>query len=206
MNKKAFIFVCFFLTLFVGFASAKTLGLNLLVGGVYTNHQLHYSSGTGSDGFSTWTIRSKHMGGFNIGLFYDLPKNWSVYLNTQFSFNKIFVNDTQAGFGYNFKPGKSFNLFLGGAFAFGGSKHSSPGSNSSVEYGNIGGGVAFIPSFMLSNKVGMYLGVMGSIYKPVSSTHVTRINNTSKRTENVLLPKMATSINVMLGVDRKSVV
>lgn len=198
MNKKAFIFVCFFLTFFVGFASAKTLGLNLLVGGVYTNHQLHSSSGTDHDGFSAWIIRSKHMGGFNAGLFYDLPKNWSVYLNTQFSFNKIFVNDTQAGFGYNFKPGKVFNLFLGGAFAFGGSKHGN--SNSSYEYGHIGGGVSFIPSFMISNKIGLYMGVMGSIYKPVSGYHVTTSKNGTNRNALSHLPTMTTSINVMIGV------
>lgn len=196
--KRIFLLGTIFMFLFCGTVSAKTIGLNLLVGGVYTNHQLHNSSEQNSYGFSTWTIWSKHMGGFNVGLFYDLPKNWSLYLNTQFSFNKIFVNDTQAGFGYNFKPGKGFNMFLGGGFAFGGSKHRISNTKSH-EYGNIGGGIAFIPSFMFSNKLGMYMGVMGSIYKPVSSKVVTKTNNKYTR-ENNYLRRMASSINVMLGL------
>lgn len=144
MNRKL-LFVCLvFALVFTGMLTAKSIGLDLEVGGAYNNHQLHrIGSSYGSNGFRYHGISSKSLGGFNIGISYPLPKNWAVFANTTFTFNNIFVNDTMLGVGYIFKPGKGFELLLGGAFAFGGSafQWASGGAIITESYFNLGGGI-----------------------------------------------------------------
>ncbi|AGT43934.1 DUF2715 domain-containing protein [Treponema pedis] len=196
--KKKIILITVFSVLLAGALSAKTIGLNLEVGALYTNHQLHHFwKGTNSDGFRHHSNRYKHMGGFNIGLSYDLPKNWAIYGTTMFAFNSIFVNDTQFGIGYNFKPGKGFNLFLGGAFAVGGSKFTVTHSNVTKEIfksTNIGGGLKLTASYMFTRQFGIYFGACANYYKPVSG-YVLGVEQSSDR-----LPDMAQSLNAMAGL------
>ena len=192
MKKKMLIPLCLFAVVFATAGSAKSLGLNLYVGGVYTNHQIHDVWDSAYDGFNHRHIRSKHMGGFNIGLSYELPKNWAIFGSTIFSFNRIYVNDTQFGFGYTFKPGKGFNLFLGGAFAIGGSQfvHSVRGGAAEEGYTNIGGGVNLTAYYMFTGQFGMYLGLHGNFYKPIRGYY---------KAQNRILPHFANSTNVALG-------
>ena len=190
MKKKMLIPLCLFAVVFTAAGSAKSLGLNLYVGGVYTNHQIHDVWDSAYDGFNYRNIRSKHMGGFNIGLSYELPKNWAIFGSTIFSFNRIYVNDTQFGFGYTFKPGKGFSLFLGGAFAIGGSQFIGNGA-AEEGYTNIGGRLNLTAFYMFTGQLGIYLGFSDNIYKPVRGFY--------KNTLRKKLPDMANSINLALG-------
>ncbi len=200
MNKKIILFFVAFTLVFAGNASAKSIGLDLNFGVVYTNHQLHDVSNVDQvTQFKTRSIRSMHMGGFNIGIAYDLPKNWALYLDTAFSFNKLFVNDTQLGFGYVFKPGKKFQIFLGGGLGLGGSvfSHSIGSTTHTQSYFNVGGGVRLTTTYLFTEKFGMYLGVSGNFYKPVAGEIKTKIGDkesTRKISEN-------TSYNQSLGAN-----
>ena len=205
MNKKLF-FVCLvFVLVFTGMLTAKSVGLNLEVGAAYNNHQLHnINSNYSSDGFRYHGIRSKSLGGVNIGISYPLPKNWAVFANTTFTFNNIFVNDTMLGVGYIFKPGKGFELLLGGAFAFGGSafQWASGGAIITESYFNLGGGINFTASYMFTGKFGMYAGASALYYKPVAGNESTKrgSNTTTTSINSGSLPDMAKSINIKLGL------
>ena len=208
MNRKLF-FVCLvFALVFTGMLTAKSTGINLEVGGAYNNHQLHrINNSYGYDGFKYHGIRSKSLGGFNIGISYPLPKNWAVFANTTFTFNNIFVNDTMLGVGYIFKPGKGFELLLGGAFAFGGSALNKTKNKPKVTYSyfNIGGGINFTASFMFTGKFGMYAGASAIYYKPVAGNISTKIGNSTSSAgiKSSSLPDMAKSINIKLGLKIK---
>ncbi|UTC66084.1 MULTISPECIES: hypothetical protein [unclassified Treponema] len=205
MNKKIF-FVCLaFALIFTGMLTAKSIGLNLEVGAAYTNHQLHrIGRNYAHDGFRHHGIRSKSLGGVNIGISYPLPKNWEVFANTTFAFNNTFVNDTMLGVGYVFKPGKGFNLLLGGAFAFGGSVFSWPEGSTTVttSYFNIGGGINFTASYMFTRKFGMYAGASAIYYKPVAGNWSRKVGNStnSGNIQSNTLPDLAKSINIKLGL------
>lgn len=208
MNKKLF-FVCLvFALVFTGMLTAKSTGINLEVGAAYNNHQLHnIGKNYAYDGFKHHGIRSKSLGGVNIGISYPLPKNWAVFANTTFTFNHTFVNDTMLGVGYIFKPGKGFELLLGGAFAFGGSAFNYTENNSNVteSYFNIGGGINFTASFMFTRKFGMYAGASLIYYKPVSGRKSIK-NGNSSRTTNInsgLMPDLTKSIGLKLGLKIK---
>ncbi|UTY26547.1 hypothetical protein [Treponema denticola] len=208
MNRKLF-FVCLvFALVFTGMLTAKSIGLDLEVGGAYNNHQLHtIGSSYGSNGFRYHGIRSKSLGGFNIGVSYPLPKNWAVFANTTFTFNNIFVNDTMLGVGYIFKPGKGFELLLGGAFAFGGSafQWASGGAIITESYFNLGGGINFTASYMFTSKFGMYAGASALYYKPLSGNLETKIGNSSSSVsiKSGSLPDLAKSIGLKLGLKIK---
>ena len=205
MNKKLF-FVCLvFALVFTGMLTAKSTGINLEVGAAYNNHQLHnIGKNYAYDGFKHHGIRSKSLGGLNIGISYPLPKNWAVFANTTFTFNHTFVNDTMLGAGYTFKPGKGFELLLGGAFAFGGSVFSYPKGNFTYtdSYFNIGGGINFTASFMFTGKFGMYAGASALYYKPIYGNWSQKdANGTHSRKGE--LPDLAKSIGAKLGVKIK---
>ena len=207
MNKKLF-FVCLvFALVFTGMLTAKSTGINLEVGAAYTNHQLHTINGYGSNGFRHHGIRSKSLGGVNIGISYPLPKNWAVFANTTFTFNNIFVNDTMLGVGYIFKPGKGFELLLGGAFAFGGSafQWATGGAIVTESYFNLGGGINFTASYMFTGKFGMYAGASALYYKPLSGNRETKIGNSSSSVsiQPSVLPNLAKSIGLKLGLKIK---
>ena len=208
MNRKLF-FVCLvFALVFTGMLTAKSIGLDLEVGGAYNNHQLHtINNSYGYDGFKHHGIRSKSLGGVNIGISYPLPKNWAVFANTTFTFNNIFVNDTMLGVGYIFKPGKGFELLLGGAFAFGGSafQWASGGAIITESYFNLGGGINFTASYMFTSKFGMYAGASALYYKPLSGNRETKIGNSSSSVsiQPSVLPNLAKSIGLKLGLKIK---
>lgn len=208
MNKKLF-FVCLvFALVFTGMLTAKSTGINLEVGAAYTNHQLHnIGKNYAYDGFKHHGISSKSLGGFNIGISYPLPKNWAVFANTTFTFNHTFVNDTMLGAGYTFKPGKGFELLLGGAFAFGGSAFQWASGSAIItdSYFNIGGGINFTASYMFTSKFGMYAGASAIYYKPVVGKRSTKIGNStnSASIKSSSLPDMAKSINIKLGLKIK---
>ena len=147
------------------------------------------------------------MGGVNIGISYPLPKNWAVFANTTFTFNNIFVNDTMLGVGYIFKPGKGFELLLGGAFAFGGSafQWATGGAIVTESYFNLGGGINFTASYMFTGKFGMYAGASALYYKPLSGNRETKIGNSSSSVsiQPSLLPNLAKSIGLKLGLKIK---
>ncbi len=197
MNKKIVVLMAFF-TVFAGAASAKSIGLNLEIGAVYTNHQLHYfGGGTQSDGFRHHSIKFKHMGGFNVGLSYDLPKNWAIYASTIFAFNSIFANDTQFGIGYNFRLARGFSLFLGGAFAVGGSQFNRIIANKSAEwekYTNLGGGVRLTAAYMFTGRFGIYFGGWANYYKPIKGVKL------GQEMPARNLPTMVQSLNAMAGL------
>ena len=205
MNKKLF-FVCLvFALVFTGMLTAKSTGINLEVGAAYNNHQLHnIGKNYAYDGFKHHGIRSKSLGGVNIGISYPLPKNWAVFANTTFTFNHTFVNDTMLGVGYIFKPGKGFELLLGGAFAFGGSAFLI-NNETTVSYFNVGGGINFTASYMFTGKFGMYAGASAIYYKPVAGNISTKIGNSTSSTgiKSGSLPDMAKSINIKLGLKIK---
>ena len=204
MNKKL-LFVCLvFASVFTGMLTAKSVGLNLEAGGAYTNHQLHTITGYGYDGFRHHGISLQDLGGINIGISYPLPKNWAVFANTTFTFNNIFVNDTMLGVGYIFKPGKGFELLLGGAFAFGGSAFQRAIGSDIItkSYFNLGGGINFTASYMFTGKFGMYAGASALYYKPVAGNKSTK-RGSKTDTESIKsdsLPDMAKSINIKLGL------
>ena len=206
MNKKLF-FVCLvFALVFTGMLTAKSTGINLEVGAAYNNHQLHdIGKNYANDRFKHHGIRSKSLGGFNIGISYPLPKNWAVFANTTFTFNHTFVNDTMLGVGYIFKPGKGFELLLGGAFAFGGSVFSYQKGNFTYtdSYFNVGGGINFMASYMFTSKFGMYAGASAIYYSPVYGSWAKKDTNgnSHSRTEN--LPNLTKSIGAKLGVKIK---
>lgn len=208
MNRKLF-FVCLvFALVFTGMLTARSIGLDLEVGGAYNNHQLHtIGSSYGSNGFRYHGISSKSLGGVNIGISYPLPKNWAVFANTTFTFNNIFVNDTMLGVGYIFKPGKGFELLLGGAFAFGGSafQWATGGAIVTESYFNLGGGINFTASYMFTSKFGMYAGASALYYKPLSGNRETKIGNSSSSVsiQPRLLPNLAKSIGLKLGLKIK---
>jgi len=205
MNRKLF-FVCLvFALVFTGMLTARSIGLDLEVGGAYNNHQLHrINNSYGYDGFKYHGIRSKSLGGVNIGISYPLPKNWAVFANTTFTFNNIFVNDTMLGVGYIFKPGKGFELLLGGAFAFGGSAFQRAIGSDIItkSYFNLGGGINFTASYMFTGKFGMYAGASALYYKPVAGNESTKrgSNTTTTSIKSGSLPDMAKSINIKLGL------
>ena len=205
MNKKL-LFVCLvFALVFTGMLTAKSIGLDLEVGGAYNNHQLHrINNSYGYDGFKYHGIRSKSLGGVNIGISYPLPKNWAVFANTTFTFNNIFVNDTMLGVGYIFKPGKGFELLLGGALAFGGSafQWATGGAIVTESYFNLGGGINFTASYMFTGKFGMYAGASALYYKPVAGNESRKrgSNTTTESIKSGSLPDMAKSINIKLGL------
>ena len=205
MNKKL-LFVCLvFALVFTGMLTAKSTGINLEVGAAYNNHQLHdIGKNYAYDGFKHHGIKSKSLGGFNIGISYPLPKNWAVFANTTFTFNHTFVNDTMLGAGYIFKPGKGFELLLGGAFAFGGSVFNYPEGSLTVtdSYFNVGGGINFTASYMFTGKFGMYAGASALYYKPVAGNESTKrgSNTTTTSIKSGSLPDMAKSINIKLGL------
>ncbi len=204
MNKKIIVFLIAFMLIFVGTASAKSLGLSLNVGALYTNHQLH-SVGNVDERthFKYHGISSMNLGGFTVGLAYRLPKNWALYLDSMFSFNKTFVNDTQLGFGYIFRLGKGFDLFLSGGLALGGSvfSHSEGHSEISTSYFNIGGGLSLTASYMFTRKFGIYFGISDNYYKPVSRKRKIKINGSSVETSFLnSMPKYNKSINARLGL------
>ncbi|UTC83154.1 hypothetical protein [Treponema denticola] len=208
MNRKLFFVFLVFALLFTGMLTAKSIGLDLEVGGAYNNHQLHtIGSSYGSNGFRYHGISSKDLGGFNIGISYPLPKNWAVFANTTFTFNNIFVNDTMLGVGYIFKPGKGFELLLGGAFAFGGSAFQWANLNQIItdSYFNIGGGINFTASYMFTGKFGMYAGASALYYKPVVGNRSTKTGNNTTTTsiKSGSLPDMAKSIGLKLGLKIK---
>ena len=202
MNKKLF-FVCLvFASVFTGMLTAKSVGLNLEAGGAYTNHQLHTINDYGPNGFRYHGINLQDLGGINIGISYPLPKNWAVFANTTFTFNNIFVNDTMLGAGYIFKPGKGFELLLGGAFAFGGSAFFHTSDKTTESYFNVGGGINFTASYMFTGKFGMYAGASAIYYKPVAGNVSKKIgsNTTTTSIKSGSLPDMAKSINIKLGL------
>ena len=205
MNKKLF-FVCLvFALVFTSMLTAKSTGINLEVGAAYNNHQLHnIGKNDANDGFKHHGIRSKSLGGVNIGISYPLPKNWAVFANTTFTFNHTFVNDTMLGVGYIFKPGKGFELLLGGAFAFGGSAFLI-NNETTVSYFNVGGGINFTASYMFTGKFGMYAGASALYYKPLSGNRETKIGNSSSSVsiQPSLLPNLAKSIGLKLGLKIK---
>lgn len=206
MNKKLF-FVCLvFALVFTGMLTAKSTGINLEVGAAYNNHQLHdIGKNYAYDGFKHHGIKSKSLGGFNIGISYPLPKNWAVFANTTFTFNHTFVNDTMLGAGYIFKPGKGFELLLGGAFAFGGSVFNYPEGSLTVtdSYFNVGGGINFTASFMITRKFGMYAGASVIYYRPVYGNWVKKDTNGNSDSRKGKLPNLAKSIGAKLGVKIK---
>jgi len=206
MNKKLF-FVCLvFALVFTGMLTAKSVGINLEVGAAYNNHQLHnIGKNYAYDGFRHHGIRSKSLGGFNIGISYPLPKNWAVFANTTFTFNHTFVNDTMLGVGYIFKPGKSFELLLGGAFAFGGSVFNWPeGSLTATDsYFNVGAGINFTASYMFTGKFGMYAGASVIYYGPVYGNWAKKDVNGNSYSRKGNLPDLAKSIGAKLGVKIK---
>ena len=208
MNRKL-LFVCLvFALVFTGMLTAKSTGINLEVGGAYNNHQLHtIGKDYDDDYFKYHNISSQNLGGFNIGISYPLPKNWAVFANTTFTFNHTFVNDTMLGVGYIFKPGKGFELLLGGAFAFGGFAFNKTKSKPKVTYSyfNIGGGINFTASFMFTGKFGMYAGASAIYYKPVAGNISTKIGNSTSSAgiKSSSLPDMAKSINIKLGLKIK---
>ncbi|UTC75581.1 DUF2715 domain-containing protein [Treponema sp. OMZ 792] len=208
MNKKIF-FVCLvFALVFTGMLTAKSIGLNLEAGAAYTNHQLHYfDNDTRHDGFKHQGIKSKSLFGFNLGVSYPLPKNWSVFVSTVFAFNRTFVSDTMLGAGYTFKPGKGFDLFLGGGLAFGGSVFKWSSGNVSItnRFFNIGAGINLTASFMFTNKIGMFAGISNTYYKPVSGKWSNKIGDktTSGDIASNHMPDLAKSISGRLGVKIK---
>ena len=206
MNRKLF-FVCLvFALVFTGMLTAKSVGINLEVGAAYNNHQLHnIGKNYAYDGFRHHGIRSKSLGGFNIGISYPLPKNWAVFANTTFTFNHTFVNDTMLGVGYIFKPGKGFELLLGGAFAFGGSVFNWPeGSLTATDsYFNVGAGINFTASYMFTGKFGMYAGASVIYYGPVYGNWAKKDVNGNSYSRKGNLPDLAKSIGAKLGVKIK---
>jgi len=208
MNKKLFFICLVFALVFTSMLTAKSVGLNLEAGVAYTNHQLHYfSNNTGTDGFKHQWIRSKSLFGFNLGISYPLPKNWSVFVNTTFAFNNTFVNDTMLGAGYIFKPGRGVDIFLGGGLGFGGSvfKWASGSISTAYKFFNIGAGINLTASFMFTDKIGMYVGISDTYYKPVSGKWSTKVGdkNSSGDISSGEMPDLAKSINGRLGVKIK---
>lgn len=190
MNKKIISLVLVF-SLFAGMLQAKSIGLSLEVGANYTNHQLHMFDRYSYTGFRVHSNHFKHMGGFNIALAYSLPKNWDIYISTAFAFNSVFINDTQIGFGYNFKLAKNFTLFFGGGFGIGCSKFDVYKSSEKCwRSTNIGGGVKLTGTVMFTNMVGIYFGICPNLYKPISD-------------ERYMKPDVIHSFNANLGVKLK---
>lgn len=208
MNKKLF-FVCLvFALVFTGMLTAKSIGLNLEAGLAYTNHQLHYfNKDTYSDGFKHHTIRSKSLFGVNLGISYPLPKNWAVFVNTTFAFNNTFVNDTMLGAGYIFKPTRGVDLFLGGGLALGGSvfKWAEGSVSNTHKFFNIGAGINFTASVMFTDKIGMYVGISDTYYKPVSGKWSRKVGDKTSSGDipSSLMPDLTKSINGRLGVKIK---
>lgn len=196
MNKKlVFVLITLVLVSTMGL-SAKSIGLDLDIGGVYTRHIQHTIGSTPDGaGFYHHSAHHKNLGGFSLGLSYHLPKNWSVYVSSLFTFYRTFVNDTQIGFGYTFNMYKGINLFVGGGFAMGGSV-SKYSDIRSEHYFNIGGGLNLVSSYMFSSRIGMFLGLSTACYKPVSGK--SKINNLTADLNTKSL--MHQSFNLQLGL------
>ncbi len=202
--KKKLILICVFTFILTGILSAKSEDFNMEIGAVYTNHQLHNIGDIAENAFQTFTILTMHLGGFDVGFNYRLDKQWYVYFSTMFAFNKMFVNDTQLGFGYNFQPGKGFNLFLGAGLALGGSvfKHTSNNITSQEEYFTVGGGISLLGSYMFSRYIGIYFGISDSYYKPITGRHKKSDENGGAWTKYKIteLNTFTKSINARAGV------
>ncbi|UTC62009.1 DUF2715 domain-containing protein [Treponema sp. OMZ 787] len=199
MNKKIFFVFVGLVMISTASLSARDLGIDLDVGGAYTRHSQHYiGSCCDGAGFSTNSKASKNLGGIHLGVNFGLPKNWSVFADTMFTFNKTLVNDTQLGIGYNFLLGKGFKLFVGGAFSFGGSisKYS---DKHTTRYFGIGGGLNVTASYMFTRKFGIYFGVADNYYKPVSGKNKEG-NITTEFKDNDFKNKIHQSINAKVGI------
>lgn len=199
MNKKILFIFIGLLTISTTALSAKALGVELDVGGVYTRHSQH-SIGSCCDGagFSSYSKASKNLGGLSLGINYQLTKNWALFANTMFTFHRTFVNDTQLGVGYTFLLGKGFNLFIGGGFALGGSI-SKYNENYTTKYFGIGGGFSVTASYMFTRQLGIYFGVSDSYYKPVTGKIETK-NVITKLRADSLKNKIHQSLNARIGL------
>lgn len=201
---KKFFAVILFCFSAITFVFAKgTAGLSFDVGAQYLNHQLHNfgkdNKNNGND-FNYHSIAFKNMGGFNLGMNYEIAKNWSVFLNTAFSFNSTFVNDTVLGFGYTFGLDKGFRLFLGGGLAFGGSEFSKTYYNTTTKtsYVNVGGAVQLVASYMFTRMFGIYFGVSDNLYAVVKGTR--KIGSTTTDIQTDYLPDMNKSMSAKVGL------
>lgn len=199
-NKFVFLFFVFFV---LGL-SAKNSGFVLNLGGAYTNHRLNYiDTDNNSENFKHHMVKYKHLGGFNIGASYAFPKNWSVYIQSIFSFNNVFVNDTQLGLGYTFQLKNGFKLFLGGAFAIGGSifKYSYNGITVENRAFNIGGGIDLTASYMFMEKFGVFIGFSDALYKSINGKEIVYANGEKKfrDIEEKYMPDLTNSVNLKLG-------
>lgn len=182
---------------------ARNIGLNIDIGAQYNNHQLHEFQ-TGANGFNVHRILSKHMGGFHLDISYVLGKNWSIFLDTAFSFNKTFVNDSLLGFGYTFPVKRYFDIFFGLGFGFGGSLFSYKLAATSVSdtAAYIGAGFELKGLLMFSDHVGFYFGVQDNMYAAVSGKHKTVTGNVKTEVSRSKsdLPDMVNSLLLKAGL------
>lgn len=189
---------------FAFFAFAKDAGVSLDIGAHYENHSLHYFGDENQHNFNVHSAYVKHMGGFNLGLDFMVAKNWSIFLDTSFSFNGVFVNDTAIGFGYNFNIGKGFNLFIGGGFGFGGSKFTwtEMHTDYSEEYFNVGANLKLIISYMFTHRVGIFFGISDTYYIPAMGKQKKSTGSftNEKSLSGNDLPKYTQSIQPKCGV------
>ena len=184
---------------------AEGIGLKLDIGGHYSSAQLHYFRSVNKETqFSIHEAHLKNMGGFHVDLKYLLGKNWTLFFNTAFSFNRTFTSDNLIGAGYTFDVGKAFDVFFGLGFAFGGAVHSSTtlGTTISHKYFTMGAGFDLACYFMFTNPVGMYLGVEGCFYGVPSGKKktVTGSSVSTTKMDKSLLPSMAMSLLGKVGL------
>lgn len=200
--KKFFLMMSIFAL--ASFAFARNKGLSLDIGAHYENHSLHYFDDGKMNDFNVHSNHNKHMGGFNLGLDFMVAENWSIFLDTSFSFNGVFVNDSAIGFGYNFNIGKGFNLFIGGGFGFGGSqfKWSVGNVETKQEFFNVGVNLKLIASYMFTNKVGIFFGITDTYYIPAMGKQKIKFGSNEKEfsIKRNNLPNYVQSIQPKLGI------
>lgn len=195
-------FISFILVIFlVSFVFAE-IGLTFDIGGHYANEQRH-KFGTDVSDFHTQVITMQHMGGFDIGVNYEIAKGWGVFFNSAFSFNNLFLNDSLLGFGYTFKMDNSdFKVFLGGGLAFGGLIYKTKKADITTSYFNLGAGVQVVGSYMFKNKFGVFFGADLNYYGVLSGNTKIKIGDKTSKNEidKKLLPSMAKSFHLKAGL------
>ncbi|MEL3908934.1 MAG: hypothetical protein P1P64_08020 [Treponemataceae bacterium] len=200
--KKFLTFVC--VLSIASFAFAKG-NLSLDIGAQYANNQLHRFGKEPSNKFHNHNIRLQHMGGFNLGVNYEIAKNWGIFLNSAFSFNNVFLNDTVLGFGYTFAiPKAPIKLFLGGGLALGGFIYDNniASVKTRTSHFNLGAGLQLVGSYMFTNMFGCFFGADLNYYGVLSGkekTTVSSATNTSSISKSNL-PDLAKTFHLKAGL------
>ncbi len=163
--KKRIVLTMMVALLPIAILSAE-VGMSLDIAAQYSSNEVQAISSSGGGSY-TRAVAGEHLGGFDLALAYNLTKEWDVFLDLGFSFNKnTFTNDSLLGFGYNFDLKKGFYAFIGGGFAFGG-KAPIKDASTTQNMAFVGAGMKADVGYMITKSVGLYTGLTFNMYAAV---------------------------------------